>query len=123
MKHGRVGLGELLRCRVYGHGYADCIREFGGDERSGEGEIPGLIGNPHINDLCEGFPGGNGDGHLGAAAIPLEGDNAGNGDIGHGRNRDCGIPDVSFIEETGLLHGNLYGETHNHLTLRNGVSH
>ena len=128
MKHGRVGLGKLLCCRVYGHGHAYCVREFGSDERGGEGErFLGFARNDrgyrHINDLCEGFPGGNGDGHLGTAAVPLEGYYAGNGDIGHGRNRDCGIPDVSFIEETGLLHGNLYGETHYHFPFSDGVSH
>ena len=43
-----MGLGELLRCRVYGHGYAYCVREFGSDEGGGEGEIPGLIEGDYI---------------------------------------------------------------------------
>ena len=128
MKHGRVGLGELLRRRIYGNGHADCVREFGSDERGGEGErFLGFArndsGHRHLDDLGHGLTGGNGDGHLGTAAVPLEGYYAGDGDIGHGRNRDSGIPDVSFIEETRLLHGNLNGEAHHHLSFRNGISH
>ena len=79
--------------------------------------------NGHLNDLGDGFAGGNGYGNLGAAAVKLKDNLAGNGGFGHGRNGYRGIPDVSFIEETGLLERNLNGDCHHHFAFGNGVTH
>ena len=126
MQHGRMGLRKGLGCginrNVHTNGVGEVIGHKGGGDRF-FAMLRMTKRNGYLNDLGDGFAGGNGYGDLGTAAVKLKDNLAGNGGFGHGRNGYSGIPDVSFIEETGLLDGHLHGDCHHHFAFGDGVTH